>query len=185
MMQPIGGDNPEVTSALITRQREPFALRHPRFFASVWFGILGALSSGIVGLIVSSTSEHLAILAGGLGSLGCLSAMAAGATLGDAVLGKKGISGKGAVGQAAVVVLMSHVCIGVLPSLITFIVAMCGAPGGLSNAVTLLLLLPLITFVIGGIVTFPLGCFGGWLLFKYRERIEGPRGCKLHGYREQ
>jgi hypothetical protein len=183
MMQPTEGDNAEVISALITRQREPFALRHPRFVASIWFGCLGALSCIVVVFIVSRLLG-LEYWASQFGLLYFLCALMAGSVQGAVILQKPGINGKGAVGAAAKVVLMSHLCIGVLPAMALFASSIFLGASQLWNVPWALLFVPLASLLAGGLVTFPLGCFGGWLFYKYRLRLEGPRGCTLHGYRE-
>jgi hypothetical protein len=185
MMQPIGGDNTEATSALITPRRQPFALRHPRLVASLWFGTFGGMAGAVITMIASRLSPYVDQIAAAVWILGCFTGMIAGAMKGAVLLQKDGLTAGDAIDQSGKVVMTSHLLLGVIPLSAGIVSAIWNGPGPLFGAVIGMVILPIASLVVVGAVTYPLGYLGGWLLFKYRERIERPRGCRLHGYRTE
>lgn len=170
----------EPESKLIRRVRLPFALRHPRWFAGVWFGVLGAVP-GL--LILAIGCEEINGLGEFSSIVGSLSAFLAGAKYGRLIL-SEGMKGARAVEQAALVVGVAHLLFTAIPGIGFAIFAAVSGQWWVAVQVLLFFLVAgVITTIAGAIVTLPIGCFGGWLLATYRKRIERPSGCLIHGYR--
>jgi hypothetical protein len=172
----------EPESKLIRRVRRPFALRHPRWFAGVWFGVLGAIPGAVLCVLhMVFDGGYVSRVAIVFTLLGGISAFLSGAKCGASILFE---TPRRSRMHGITVVALANLLFCAIPCC-WFAVQMCSEGHWSGILVALFAFAGCTAFItlVGGLVTFPIGIIGAWLLAIYRKRIERPSGCLIHGYR--
>jgi hypothetical protein len=120
---------------------------------------------------------------------GALSGAIAGVLLGTQILRGEGIAKADATRLGAQIVILAHIVLGALwtcwmtPALINSQNQM-KITAAVYMLITTFIVVALVSLLVAGVVTMPLGCFAARLLVDWRTRHDLPLGCSVHKYRD-